>query len=123
MHREDESDYLLFIEPKKKEKLSIPVEDSLTYLIEKAISNGKFGTSNYSNLEDSGSFREGRGGYKGFHITDCGETSRNNDILLENGMITNSLAPFYLKWYRNSIPETDIIKLMSLRKWYETKEK
>jgi hypothetical protein len=120
MHREDESKYLLFIEPKKKEKLSKPVEDSLTHLIEKAIDEAEEGTSIYSDLNDDGTFVEGSG-FRGFHTTECGKGSGNRDLLLRNGMITNSLAPFYLKWYRNSIPETEIIKLMNLKKWYETK--
>jgi hypothetical protein len=33
-------------------------------------------------------------------------------------MITNSLAPFYLKWYRYSIPENDMKKIEELKKYY-----
>lgn len=117
MHRDDKSNYLLFIEPQKKEKLNSPIEDELVNLVEMAIGKSKSGVSGYGNLGDNGSFN-GDIGYKGFHRTECGENSGSQDLLLENGMITNSLAPFYLKWYRNSIPETDIEKLMSLKQYY-----
>lgn len=117
MHREDKSRYLLYIEPLKKEKLTSPVNDELTKLMEKALENSVQGSANYSDTNDEGSFVE-NSAYKGFHTTDCGETSSNKDYLLENGMITNSLAPFYLRWYRNSIPETDIEKLMALKLYY-----
>jgi len=119
MYRDDKSKYLLFIEPPKKEKLHEPIDDELTGLMEKALEKALGGTSNYSNLEDLGTFREGKGGYKGFHRTECGENSTSRDFLLENGMITNNLAPFYLKWYRNSIPENDLLKLMELKKYYK----
>ncbi len=37
-------------------------------------------------------------------------------------MITNSLAPFYVKYYRYSIPETDMIKLNQLLDFYKGKD-
>jgi len=117
MHREDRSNYLLYIEPPKKEKLPEPVNDSLTELMEKSLERSKKGTAQYSDMDSKGNFRENNA-YKGFHSTECGERSTNQDYLLENGMITNSLAPFYLKWYRNSIPESEIEKLMNLRQYY-----
>lgn len=132
MHRDDKSKYLLYIEPKKGDKLNEPIEDNLTKLMEMALSKSQEGTANYSSLEDMGdgydweyggvkrrlpSHRTGSG-YKGRHVTDCGQGSSNKDYLLENGMITNSLAPFYLKWYRYSIPENDMIKLKELAKFY-----
>jgi hypothetical protein len=110
MHRNDNSKYLLYIEPKASEKLQNPIEDELTELMEMALSKSKGGGANYSDLEDSGSFREGSA-WRGTHRTECGQRSSNCDFLLENGMITNSLAPFYLKWYRYSIPENDMRKL------------
>ena len=102
MHREDNSKYLLYIEPPAQDKLQEPINDELTQLMEMALSKSTQGTANYSNLGDSGSFRKGSG-FKGSHRTECGESSSNMDYLLENGMITNSLAPFYLKWYRTPI--------------------
>jgi hypothetical protein len=133
MHREDNSKYLLFIEPEKSEKLETPIDDELVKLVEMALQKAEKGTSFYSKIDNKGdeytfthngqertvpSFIRGSG-YKGTHVTECGERSNNCDYLLENGMITNSLAPFYLKWYRYSIPETEMIKLKKLEEFYE----
>lgn len=118
MHRNDNSKYLLYIEPKASEKLQKPIEDELTQLMEMALSKSKRGGANYSDLEDPGnSFQEGSA-WRGTHRTECGQGSSNCDFLLENGMITNSLAPFYLKWYRYSIPENDMKKIEELQKYY-----
>jgi len=132
MHRDDKSKYLLYIEPKKEDKLENPIDDYLTKLMEMALSKSEEGTANYSNLDDMGdgydwtykdkthripSHKKGSG-YKGHHRTECGQGSSNKDYLLENGMITNSLAPFYLRWYRYSIPESDMIKLKELANFY-----
>lgn len=117
MHRDDKSKFLLYIEPKKEEKLDNPIEDNLTKLMEIALSKAEKGTGSYSDITSDARFRTGSG-YKGIHRTECGQTSSNNDYLLENGMITNSLAPFYLRWYRYSIPESDMIKLKELANFY-----
>lgn len=118
MHREDDSKYLLFIEPSASEKLEEPIEDDLTELMEMALSKAKEGGSNYSDRNDNGSFRPGVA-FKGIHRTDCGARSSNRDFLLENGMITNSLATFYLRWYRFSIPETEMRKIYKLAEFYK----
>ena len=52
MHRNDKSKYLLYIEPKKEEKLKEPINDELTELMEMALSKAKAGTSRYSHLDD-----------------------------------------------------------------------
>jgi hypothetical protein len=54
-------------------------------------------------------------------MTECGERSSNKDYLLENGMITNSLASFYLRWYRFDIPEIEMNKVHELVKFYKIK--
>lgn len=113
MHREDESKYLLYIEPTKEQKSDKPNNDGLSDIMEEIISKAETGISRYSNVDDDGTFIENNA-FKGSHVTDCGERSTNKDYLLENGMITNSLAPFYLKWYREVIPETEMIKLNTL---------
>jgi len=118
MHREDNSKYLLFIEPKASEKLEEPVNDDLTELMEMAISKAEEGISNYSNSSSDFYFRKS-GGYRGSHTTDCGEKSGSKDLLLENGMITNSLAVFYVRWYRGSIPNTEKSKLNELFNFYK----
>ena len=117
MNRDDKSKYLLYIEPSKEEKLKEPINDELTQLIEMAMTKSQEGTSRYSDKNDNGNFRTGSG-FRGSHRTDCGEISSNKDYLLENGMITNSLAPFYVKWYRYSIPESDMNKLEQLKQFY-----
>lgn len=120
MHRIDNSKYLLYIEPKVEEKLSTPIDDKLTQLMEMAIGKSEIGTALYSKLDDNGTFRGGPG-YRGFHSTKCGMRSSNKDYKLENGMITNSLAPFYLKWYRYSIPESEMNKVIELQSFYKNK--
>ena len=124
MHREDTSLYLLYIEPKLEDKLQEPIEDELVSLVEMALSKAKKGASFYNNKHNNGlidgrpAFSEGVA-FKGVHRTLCGEISNNCDYLLENYMITNSLAPFYLRWYRNSIPESEMIKLKKLQDFYK----
>ncbi len=132
MHRNDKSKYVLYIEPKREEKLTESLNDKLTQLVELALSKAKVGTGHYSSLDDMGdgfdwatnrgikripSFDESSM-YKGVHRTECGEHSTNCDYLLENGMITNSLATFYVQWYRNSIHENDMNKLKELGQFY-----
>lgn len=120
MHREDDSNYLLYIEPKKKDKVAIPLEDDLTQLMELALKEAKEGVASYSKIASNGDdFNEGSG-YKGWHSTDCGEHSSNKDYLLKNGMITNSLAAFYVKYYRNAIPKSEMLKLNKLKEFYNT---
>lgn len=116
MHREDTSNYLLYIEPQKEEKLFEPIEDEWTELMETVFNRNDtiIGVSGYSNLTDNESFYEG-GGFRGWHTTNCGMMSDNYDHKLFNGMITNSLCSFYLKYYRNSISANEWIKLNKLK--------
>lgn len=112
MVKQDNSRFLLFIEPKKEEKSKDPTIDTLESRMESVIQSGERGIL----LEEGGGeylFDKGNT-WRGFHTTDCGEKSSNQDILLENGMITNSLAVFYLTWYRDSIPNRDIEMLQSM---------
>ena len=119
MHRIDQSKFLLFIEPSAEEKLKTPIQDELTQLMKLALEKATPGTSNYSNLTSEATFWEGSG-FKGTHVTGCGKRSANVDYLLENGMITNSLAPFYLEYYRYSIPESEMGKIKELALYYQT---
>lgn len=120
MQRIDNTCFLLFIEPKKEEKLEIPQDDELSQIMKVALSEAKRGSSNYSRLNEIPYFFECRG-YKGYHRTDCGERSYPSDYQLENGMITNSLAAFYLRYYRNSIPESEMKKVMKVVNYYKEK--
>jgi hypothetical protein len=131
MHRDDNSKYLLYIEPKKEDRLKNPIDDEYTQLMEMALSKSKKGASRYSDPDDDGVTFEFRGktipsfqentAYKGVHRTQCGEISSNCDYQLDNGMITNSLAPVYLRWYRYSIPVNDMLKMRELKEFYESK--
>lgn len=117
MHRIDDSKFLLFIEPKKEDKLTNPIDDNLTSIMKHALEKAKHGASTYSNLGTEAQFQIG-GAWKGIHYTDCGERSENYEYLLENGMITNSLAVFYLQYYRRSIPGTEMKKVLELAEFY-----
>jgi hypothetical protein len=118
MHRNDTSKFLLYIEPKKEEKLLYPVEDDITKLIEMAFSKSDPGSANYSDTSENEKFREGSG-WRGFHVSDCGEVGGCHDYRLQNGMIVNSLCVFYVRWYRNSIHENDWNKLKMLGDYYD----
>jgi len=120
MHRQDNSNYLLFIEPKSSEKSETPLNDEWTALMQAELESAKRGTANYSDLACKGSFTEGSG-WRGMHITECGKASSNKEYLLSNGLITNSLAVFYLQYYRDSIGESDWQKLEALKSKVEYK--
>lgn len=118
MHRNDTSNFLLYIEPSIEEKLKTPIDDEITHLMEIAFSEAIAGSANYSDLEKEERFKE-NDGWRGWHITECEEYSDCHDYLLKNGLITNSLCVFYVRWYRNSIPENDWNKLKMLGYYYE----
>lgn len=121
MNRIDNSKFLLFIEPNKKEKLKIPVNDTTTEIMKIAMEEASIGIANYSDIGVKETFRN-CSGYKGFHTTSCGINSNNHDYLLANGMITNSLCVFYLQYYRNSIPKSEMSKVEELISFYTEPE-
>ena len=118
MHRTDDSEFLLYLEPFKREKLTEPVKDAWSELMHLALMKAKEGTSSYGDRDGKAEFRS-PAVWLGVHETDCGQRSSNQDYLLENGMITNSLAVFYLQWYRNSIPDSEWNKLRRLAAFYK----
>jgi hypothetical protein len=118
MHREDKSKYLLYVEFNPKDKCEFAVEDELTTCIEQMMERAKEGSSFYSIIEDNGTFHE-NSGYRGCHQNLDGSKSTNKCYLLPNGMITNSLAPYYVKWYRYAIPETEKEKLKELYNFWK----
>lgn len=122
MIRTDSDIFLLYIEPKKEQKSATPVEDDLSRIVDLALSKATRGTSNYHRPSEPPKFKRG-GGFMGTHKTECGQKSTNNDFLLENGMVTNSLASYYVKWYRESIPATEMEKLKKLLEYYKHNEK
>lgn len=121
MKRDDESSaFLLYMEPPASEKAKEPIEDELTALVDLAMSQAVGGASNYSAVGMEAMFHPGSG-FRGIHRTDCGAVSDNKDYKLENGMITNSLAPFYVRYYRESITGSDRRKLQLLAQHYGRK--
>lgn len=118
MERIDNSKFLLYIEPNSKYKSEIPVNDELTGIMTLALSEAQFGCSNYNRVNAKETFM-GKYGYKGIHITDCGKCSDNYDYLLKNGMITNSLCVFYLQYYREVIPQSELDKVKNLLNYYK----
>ena len=97
MHRADKSRFLLYIEPKSKDKLKMPVNDVFTFIMDKALAESERGTANYSDLTSNGKFYPGKA-WRGYHETECGQRCNGCDYILKNGMITNSLAVFYLQY-------------------------
>ena len=120
MHRTDNSCFLLYIEPKKEEKSETPVDDEITMVMQVALSEAAHGTSNYYETDERPVFNKGSG-YKGYHCTDCDTKSASCDYLLQNGMITNSLCVFYLRYYRNAIPESEMKKVFDVVNYYRWK--
>ena len=105
--------HLLFIEPSRVEKLETPIEDELTSLVQMAYDR----KTAEGFLTPQGVFND-KIRSKGWHSTDCGQHSTSVNYLLENGMVTNSLCVFYVKYYRNSIQSDDIEKLKQLAEFY-----
>jgi hypothetical protein len=116
MHREDNSRFLLYIEPDKSLKNETPTYDAITSALEDMLMVAKKGTANYDDLNGEPKFREGSG-WKGVHTTDSGQSSTSYDYLLPNGMITNSLCVYYAAYYWGSIPKTEVEKLNDLVQW------
>jgi len=113
MNRVDDSKYLLYLEFDKKDKREKPFNDEIVKLMYMALADAKEGTSKYSDPKDKGTFDSGDA-YLGVFTAADGARSTNCDYLLINGMITNSLAPYYLLWYRDVIPESEMEKVLQL---------
>ena len=77
MHRTDDSNFLLYIEPSASQKED-PINDELTQLLERAISEAECGSANYSDLSGEVNFHEDSG-WRGFHQTECGQRSDSKD--------------------------------------------
>lgn len=118
MHRVDNSRFLLYLEFDKELKSDEPIIDEMTVIMELAFDEATSGTANYRYVDEEEHFDD-RSAYKGWHRTECGENSSNKDYLLKNGMITNSLCIFYLKYYRDSIPESELEKVNKLVNFYK----
>lgn len=123
MHRNDESNYFLYIEPPIEDKSTDPADDIYTRSVQHFLDRAKVGVSTrYDDLKClNGDFYE-NDGYRGFHTNCDGTYSSNHDYLLENGFITNSLCVHYVRWFRKSITGENLKKLEILKELYETKK-
>ncbi len=88
--------YFLMIEPDVQGSPSeYPVEDDLTKKVDFIFSQAK----------------PSKHCYRGFHVTQCGKHSDNRDWILSNGMITHKLCTYYIRYYRQYIPSSEIEKI------------
>lgn len=86
------------IEPDQHAKPSAePINDELTHMTQALYEKTTNGTR-----------------WRGWHTTKCGKTSDNDDHVLPNGVITHSLAVYYMQHYRHAIPESEIEKTKKL---------
>lgn len=119
MHREDDSVFLLYIEPKIEEKSETPTFDHLNKILMVAIQDSIQGAASYSNTDPNVQPTFSRGTqYRGVHECCDGAESANYDLYLPNGMITNTLALHYVTWFRKAIPATEMKKLEELERYY-----
>ena len=49
--------------------------------------------------------------YRGWHTCVCGARSDNNNWILPDGTVTNSLMVHYVKCHRDDVPESELQKL------------
>jgi len=105
MHVLDRDDLLLFVEPRTPAVKS-PVVDELTRRVAYALSTSEGG------ILVKGRIIPGR--YRGTHTCECGARSSNQDYLTKTGLITNSLAPHYVAYHRNSLVSSEIAKANAL---------
>jgi hypothetical protein len=91
--------YLLMIEPDQEGAPSLTaLDDELTRKVDYIFSKCK--PSDYCCV--------------GVHTTKCGKHSDNFDWILPNGVITNSLCKYYVRFYRAYIPESEIVKINAI---------
>ncbi len=120
MDRTQSKLFLLYLTVTLEQKAKTPINDAYTAFMMSVLSDAKRGTADYSDPENPTSepvFNEGDY-WRGTHQTPCKNYSDNQDYKLLNGMFTNSLAPFYLRWYRDAIPETEMQKIKDLHDFY-----
>ena len=86
----------LMIEP---DKLNSPLENPMNDIYVKMV-DFIFSKATRSNYR-----------YRGFHVTKCGVCSDNDDWFLPNGMLTNSLCKYYIRYYYHCIPASEMDKI------------
>ena len=107
----EKSNCMLYIHPLKK-GTEEPILDELTM----RILNGVRNKTGKGVLHEDGSFSHDVS-TKGFHhCTGCGGNihSASQDIVLPNGLITNTLAVHYVAKHRSELSSEDITKINTL---------
>lgn len=119
MHRNDNSNYFLYIEPDPSKRSAEPLMDEYTAAVQYFFDNSILGTTDYDNLKDNGTSFHVGSGYRGSHTNKDGSHSSNCDYKLPNGFITNSLCVYYTQHYRSSINGENLKKLEILKELYQ----
>src|SRR4051812_29554569 len=96
--------FLLYIEPKNVGEAE--VNDELAQRVEAMLKKGKRGI-----MISPGNFNTELS-TKGFHRCVCGACSAGQDVLLENGLVTNTLAAHYLRFHRSEVPQSELDKIL-----------
>ena len=99
---------LLYIEPQRPAKMNQVMADRYSFLKD-MMNRARRGIYNKSN----GSFGAGCS-YNGIHFCKCGARSNNYDLLLDCGLVTNSLAYHYIEFHWDEINANERAKLETL---------
>ena len=97
---------ILFIRPTEPPS-GEPTIDGFTRMMAHALNNVEAGVV-------EGSYFYGGSGYKGVHTCSCGARSTNQNYLLDERHITNSLAVHYLAYHRQEVPKDELIQMLFL---------
>ena len=103
-----------------------PIDDDFTRVVGLALSRAVVGVApKYDDADDRVYlFKSGVGcEWRGYYGCCDGKSSTNHDYLLENGMITNSLAVHYLRHFRVGVPESELGKVAQLMVFYDCVDK
>jgi len=111
------SNCMLYIHPTKK-GLDEPILDELTMKVLHAVRN----KTAKGVLHQDGSFSKDISTKGVHHCTACGGNihSGSQDIMLPNGLITNTLAVHYVAKHRGELTQEDITKINTLAECADT---
>ena len=103
----DHAGVVLYIEP-----MNEPRKSSISEYrwLEKLMKNAKHGIYDKTSKQ----FIE-NALFNGIHTCSCGAQSKDYDLLLPNGMVTNTLCMHYLEFHQAEIPKKEFKKLKHLK--------
>lgn len=117
MEINNKSRFFLFIEPTPEQKNHTAINDEYTSLLRMALTEAKLGKSNFKESVLIPDFKEGFK-HRGTHNGPDGIKSSQQEYLLKNGLVTNSLCIHYLLFYRLAIQNYDWEKMKELQRFY-----